>query len=184
VLGLFCCEVEECPNSGVVATQRGTNVIKHERQDEFLDKPECIEIAVSSNLIENQPLPGRKEGERLDPGQRFGQKRPGEVEAFGASYQVFDLPVDLFRRLERGVEAVVGSVVDLFFRGCDYSLHFPAPLFVVSCLYSFSLTKLRSTMSVGKTVERSVENGGEFGEIGSKRFETALLLGQSKVLPL
>jgi hypothetical protein len=39
-------------------------------------------------------------------------------------------------------------------------------------------------MSVGKTVERSVENGGEFGEIGSKRFETALLLGQSKVLPL
>ena len=58
VFGFFAGEVQECSNAGIVAAQHGARVIQDEGQDEFLNQPERVEIIMSSNLIEDEPLFG------------------------------------------------------------------------------------------------------------------------------
>ena len=93
VFGFLAGKMQECSGAVVVDIQLRAHMVEHERQNEFLDQAECIEIAVTSYLVEQDLFLARQKVQRVQPGQRFGKKWPREVQALVSADKVFDSPV-------------------------------------------------------------------------------------------
>src|SRR5215831_20879894 len=94
VLRFFPSELQERPSPILVAVELGTRMVEHERYDELLDQSECVEIAVSPNLVQYTLFLVCQEIDRVHAGQRLGQKWPCEVQPLVAANNVFDAPSD------------------------------------------------------------------------------------------
>src|SRR5262249_21744539 len=109
VLGLLAGEVEEGAGARELARHLGADVVEDEGQDELLDEPEHVEVAVAAELVEDQTLAGREELEAFDTGEALGHERPREVEALRVIDQVLDAPGDALRGIEDALEVGGGA---------------------------------------------------------------------------
>jgi len=73
-------------------------MVQYEWQYEFFNESEDTEVRIASDLIENAFLLFGKKRQRLRIRQRLGHERLREVEAFLASDDVFNAPVNALRR--------------------------------------------------------------------------------------
>src|SRR5215203_776273 len=97
----FTREPQQRANAVIITTQLWTSMIEYKWQNKFFYETEDAEVSIASDLVKNSFLfPGEKR-ERLCSGQRLGHERPREVEPFFASDDIFNAPMNAFRRCER-----------------------------------------------------------------------------------
>ena len=75
-------------------------MVQYEWQYEFFYESEDAEVSIASDLIKNSFLFFGEKRERLSLGQRLGHKRLREVESFLTSDNIFNAPMNAFRRCE------------------------------------------------------------------------------------
>jgi hypothetical protein len=83
-------------------------VVQHERQDEFFDQAERVEITIAANLVEKDLLLVAQKLDRIHSRERVRHEGPGEIEALVAADNVFDSPVRFYRSRQRFLIIVCG----------------------------------------------------------------------------